>query len=116
MHFASKQIDLLRQICSVIQKKDITNVLKRVQTGNVNEVLSYFHEGPPLQIEKDMKELDTVDKNILRELAIRTIDMVQERARDKFKAGAHGSDSGTEGTAQRVDHGEAFQTTVAEGS
>jgi len=102
-----KEVDNMRKIGEALLRHEVAIGWARGRRNQLPIPLPENETGEPSELAKTMMEFDDVDRNIVRELSIRFIDMVQEKRSVRFEAvglesDAHGerradveTDSGT---------------------
>ena len=102
-----KEVDNMRKIGEALLRHEVVIGWARGRRNQLPIPLPENEAGEPSELAKTMMEFDDVDRNIVRELSIRFIDMVREKRSGRFEAvglesDAHGerradveTDSGT---------------------
>jgi len=91
-----KEVDNMRKIGEALLRHEVAIGWARGRRNQIPIPLPENEAGEPSELAKTMMEFDDVDRNIVRELSIRFIDMVREKRSGRFEAVGLESDANRE--------------------
>ena len=111
-----KEVDNMRKIGEALLRHEVAIGWARGRRNQLPIPLPENEAGEPSELAKEMMEFDDVDRNIVRELSVRFIEMAQEKVSGRFEAVGLESDTSREGRANLEADSRSVESSNADGA